>query len=248
MPHIETPEGISIRYDDRGPVEEPAAGPPIVLAHGFTVTLEMWMPQMEALSERHRLITWDARGHGGSSAPGETESYTMPSLARDLHELLRALDVDRAIVGGMSFGGQIALQYAVEHPDRVEALVLSDSTTSGPPQPEQSERPRGGMAFDFAGDPGLEGGMHAMRTRPDLTPQLGFLKDVPTLVMFGDRDEMILGGVQRLIDGLPRRRVVRRADCTHGTSGQRPRAWNDAVLSFIEDARAGSELGEDATV
>lgn len=248
MPHIETPEGIRIRYDKRGPAEEGVAGPPIALAHGFTVSLEMWMPQSEALSRRRRLITWDARGHGGSSAPEEIESYTMPSLARDLHELLHGLDVDRAIIGGMSFGGHIALQYAVDHPERVEALILSDTTTSGPPQPERGEGSRGGGGFDFAGDPGLEGGMHAMRTRPDLTPQLGFLKDVPTLVIFGDRDELILGGVQRLIDGLPRRRVVRLADCTHGSSGQRPQAWNDAVLGFLDDVAAGSPLGEDVTV
>jgi pimeloyl-ACP methyl ester carboxylesterase len=100
------------------------------------------------------------------------------------------------------------------------------------------------MADAYAGDPGLEGCMHAMRTRPDLTPYLPGL-EVPALVIVGEHDEMILPGLGRLIDGLPRRRVVRLAGSFHGTSGQRPAAWNEAVLEFIEDVDEEAELGED---
>jgi pimeloyl-ACP methyl ester carboxylesterase len=240
MPHVETPEGIRIRYDDRGPRD----GRPLVLAHGFGVGLEMWFPQLQLLSQAHRLITWDARGHGGSSAPDDVESYTMPALARDLRGLLEALDAaDGAIIGGMSFGGMIAQQYAVDHADDVFALILSDTTTRGPEAPS----PRGGGAFDFSGDPGLEGCMRAMRTRPDLTPRLPSLQ-IPTLVIVGTEDGLIGGGVGRLIDGLPRRRVVRLAGCEHGTSGQRPTAWSNAVLDFLRDVDAGAPLGEDVTV
>lgn len=238
MPHIETPEGIRIRYDERGP----DYGRPLVLAHGFGVSLEMWIPQMLALSQEYRLITWDARGHGGSSAPDDIESYTMPALARDLRGLLEALNAaDDAIVGGMSFGGQIAQQYAVDYPDDVYALILSDTNTRGPEQPQQS---RSGVLADFAGDPGLEGCMHAMRTRDDLTARLGAL-DVPALVIVGEHDEMILPSLDRLIDALPNRRVVRLAGCYHGTSGQRPAAWNQAVLDFLEDLLEEEPLGQD---
>jgi len=238
MPHIETPQGIRIRYDERGP----DYGRPLVLAHGFGVSLEMWIPQMSALSQEYRLITWDARGHGGSSAPDDLESYTMPALASDLRALLEALDAaDGAIIGGMSFGGQIAQQYAVDYPADTYALILSDSTTRGPQQPDQ---PRSGVLADFAGDPGLEGCMHAMRSRDDLTPQLATLQ-VPTLVIVGEHDEMILPGLDRLIDALPNRRVVRLAGCYHGTSGQRPAAWNQAVLDFLEDLLEDEPLGQD---
>lgn len=241
MPHIETPEGIRIRYDERGPED----GRPLVLAHGFSVSLEMWMPQMQDLSQEHRLITWDARGHGGSSAPDDIESYTMPALASDLRSLLESLDaVDGAIIGGMSFGGMIAQQYAVDHPEGIHALILSDTTTSGP---ETGESSRSSMAADFASDPGLEGCMHAMRTRPDLTPNLPSL-DIPTLVLVGEHDEMILPSLDRLIDGLPRRRVARLAGCYHGTSGQRPAAWNEAVLNFLEDVSEEESLGEDEAI
>ena len=240
MPHIATPAGIRIRYDERGPADSR----PLVLAHGFGVSLEMWFPQFEALSREYRLITWDARGHGGSSAPDDPETYTMPALAADLRGLLEALDaVEGAVIGGMSFGGMIALQYAVDYPDELHALVLSDTSTRGPetvPGPSRS-------ASAYAGDPGLTGCMHAMRSRPDLTPNLPSLA-IPTLVIVGDDDLMMLDGLPRLIGGLGRRRVVRLMDCGHGTSGQRPGDWNHGVLGFLAAVDAGAPLGEDETV
>ena len=240
MPHVELPSGIRIRYDERGPRD----GRPLVLAHGFSVGLEMWFPQMHVLSQQYRLICWDARGHGGSSAPAEIESYTMPALASDLRGLLEALDaVDGAVVGGMSFGGQIVTQYAVDHPEDTYALIVSDSTTRGSDSP-----PRTSRSFEeWAGDPGMEGCIRAMRERPDLAPVLATLR-IPSLLIVGELDEMILPGFQRIADALPRRRVVRLAGCVHGTSGQRPREWNQAVLDFLRDVDAGSALGEDITL
>lgn len=240
MPHIETPQGVRIRYDERG------SGRPLVLAHGFGVSLEMWMPQFLALSQRHRLITWDARGHGGSSAPAEPEAYSMAALAGDLRSLLEALDaVDGAIIGGMSFGGQIALQYTADYPGDTYALLLSDSTTRGAEPPRDPRE--AAAAWGVAGDPGLEGCLRAMAERPDLTRALpGFA--MPALVLYGERDEAIARGVQRVIDGLPRRRVTVLAECFHGTSGQRPGAWNDAVLRFLADIQAGHPLGDDELV
>ncbi len=240
MPHIETTEGIRIRYDERG------SGRPLVLAHGFGVSLEMWIPQVLALSQGHRLIVWDARGHGGSSAPGHPEAYSMPILAQDLRALLEALDaVDGAIIGGMSFGGQIALQYAVDHPEDTYALLLSDSTTRGREPPRDSRE--SAAAWGVTGDPGREGGLAAMTTRPDLTPLLPSLT-MPALVLYGQHDEVIGRNVQRVVDGLPNRRVTVLAECFHGTSGQRPQAWNDAVLRFLADVEAGAPLGDEEFV
>jgi pimeloyl-ACP methyl ester carboxylesterase len=236
MPHVELPGDVRIRYDERGPRD----ARPLVLAHGFSVSLEMWFPQMHVLSQDYRLITWDARGHGGSTAPGEPEDYSMPLLASDLRGLLEALDAtEGAIIGGMSFGGMIATQYAVDHASDVHALILSDTTTRGPdPLPMRSTRD-----MEWSGDPGMEGGWHAILTRPDLT---GALKDleVPTLVIVGTQDDMILPGLRRL-DGLPRRRTVRLDGCVHGTSSQRPRDWGEEVLRFLRDVDAGAALGED---
>lgn len=170
----------------------------------------------------------------------------MPLLARDLRYLLEGLDAaEGAVIGGMSFGGQIALQYAANYPADTYALVLSDSTTRGNEPPRD---PRvAADAWGVAGDPGLEGCLHAMAGRPDLTALLPSLP-MPALVLYGQHDEMIGQGVQRLIDGLPRRRVTVLGDCFHGTSGQRPQAWNDAVLRFLADVEAGVQLGDEEFV
>jgi len=235
MPFITTPDGVHIRYQEFG------SGRPLVLAHGFSASLDMWWPQVDALAQSHRLVVWDARGHGASSAPRERTAYSMPVLAADLRCLLERIEaVDDAAIGGISFGGQIALQYAIEHPLDVRALILSDSTTRG------DAEPRGEVPLMFADDYGLEGAFLAMDGRPDLTGQLGSLA-MPALVLYGEYDPMIAAGVDRLTSGLPNRRVVLMRYCSHGTSGQRPREWSDAVLRFLDDVDAGVDIrGEEA--
>ncbi|MGE0228415.1 MAG: alpha/beta fold hydrolase [Dehalococcoidia bacterium] len=235
MPFIDTPDGVSIRYLEYG------SGRPLVLAHGFSASLDMWWPQIEDLSQGHRLIVWDARGHGASSAPRDRAAYSLPGMAADLRCLLERIDaVEDTVIGGMSFGGHIALQYAVDHPQDVRALVLSDSTTRG------DTPPRGEVPVMFQDDYGLEGAFLAMDARPDLTPHLGSLA-MPALVMYGELDQMIASGIDRLASGLPNRRVVLIRHCSHGTSAQRPREWAAAVLRFLDEVDAGMDIrGEEA--
>lgn len=229
MPFIDTPDGVSIRYQEFG------SGRPLVLAHGFSASLDMWWPQIDALSQGHRLIVWDARGHGASSVPRDCAAYSMPGMAADLRCLLESIDAVEDAVIGMSFGGQIALQYAVDHAKDVRALVLSDSTTRG------DTPPRGEVPLMFADDYGLEGAFLAMDERPDLTPRLGSL-GMPALVMYGELDQMIASGVDRVASGLPNRRVVLLRHCSHGTSAQRPAEWADTVLRFLDDIDAGVDI------
>ena len=237
MPAITTPDGITIRYFESG------RGRPLVLAHGFGASLGMWWPQVDVLSQRRRLILWDARGHGGSSAPAGPAAYSMPALAGDLRALLEAVGaVEGATIGGMSFGGQIALQYAVAHPGDTRALILSDSTTRGDATPPASEAPA-----MFAADPGLAAAYLAMDGRPDLTPELSSLR-MPALVIYGDRDQVIGHGISRVIEGLPDRRVVCLRGCTHGTSAQRPAEWAQAVLRFLEDVDAGAPVSGEESI
>jgi len=233
MPYADLDGGIRIRYAEAG------SGQAVVLAHGFSVSLEMWGPQAGELAAAHRFIGWDARGHGDSSAPPSPDAYSMPLLAGDLRGLLTTLGVaDSAVVGGMSFGGQIALQYATEYPADVQALIISDAVTrSGPPGPAAALE----LPAMFAQHPGIAGCYRAMQARPDLTPLLGALT-MPVLVIYGDDDDYVLGGIPRLIEGLPNRRVVRMRGAGHGTSAQRPREWLQTVLTFLADVAAGTPI------
>jgi pimeloyl-ACP methyl ester carboxylesterase len=115
--------GRSTRYDDIG------TGPPIVLVHGFAGDRTSFARLVPHLEQDFRVITYDQRDTGGSDFGGAP--YTTPDLADDLVHLLDGLGLDRAHVLGTSFGGAIAQEVALSHPERVDRLVLG-ATTRGP--------------------------------------------------------------------------------------------------------------------
>ena len=109
---------IQIAYDDVG------SGLPLVLLHPFPLDRGYWAPQLGSLVSRCRCIAPDARGFGETTlAP----PFTMDRYADDVVCLLDALEIDRAVIGGLSMGGYIALALWRRHPTRVRALVLADT-------------------------------------------------------------------------------------------------------------------------
>lgn len=121
--------GQWINYEDTGD----DLGP-IVLAHGILMDREMFAPQIEAAKAGTRFITWDARCHGDTENTDEPFSYW--DLADDLKGLLDHLGIERAVIGGMSQGGFVALRFALRYPERVSALVLL-GTQAGVEDPEK---------------------------------------------------------------------------------------------------------------
>lgn len=96
--------------------------PALVLSNSLATTMAMWDPQMPALAERFRVIRYDLRGHGGSTAG--TAPYDVSDLGRDLVSLLDRLDVPRAHLCGLSLGGIATMWVAATMPERVGRLVL----------------------------------------------------------------------------------------------------------------------------
>ncbi len=131
MPVVEV-RGARLQYEDTG-----GAGLPLVLSHGFLMDADMFEPQVRALRDRHRVITWDQRGHGRSDP--SPEPWTYWDSAEDLAGLLDHLAVERAVFGGMSQGGFISLRFALGHPERTAGLVLID-TQSGCEDPEKAQQ------------------------------------------------------------------------------------------------------------
>jgi pimeloyl-ACP methyl ester carboxylesterase len=97
----------------------------VILAHGFLMDREMFLPQVEALSPEFRVITWDERGFGQTEFDGQPFTYW--DSARDCLGLLDHLGIDQAVLGGMSQGGFVSLRAALLAPERVRALVLIDT-------------------------------------------------------------------------------------------------------------------------
>jgi pimeloyl-ACP methyl ester carboxylesterase len=116
--------GIGIHYERLGP----ETGTPLVLTHGFAGPSAHWRPEIQPLAERRPLIIHDVRGHGRTSVPKDPAGYSMPLFAADLAGLLRAIGVERAHVGGVSMGGMITAQFAVDYPEICAAVILCDTT------------------------------------------------------------------------------------------------------------------------
>lgn len=118
--------GAEIHYESAG------EGPAIVLMHAGIADLRMWDAQMPAFRTTHRVIRYDLRGFGKTAMPPGAFSHR-----DDLAGLLRHLGVSSAVVVGASFGGRVAIEFALEYPDMVAALVLVGSALGGYPFSEE---------------------------------------------------------------------------------------------------------------
>jgi pimeloyl-ACP methyl ester carboxylesterase len=141
----------SLAYRDSG------TGLPVLFIHGHPFNQSMWDPQAAALSSKYRVITFDLRGYGASEAPS-TEATTLETMAADIDALLDHLEIDQAVIVGLSMGGQIAMAFAEQYPKRLAGIVLA-ATFSQADTPEAAVARRA-MADRFLQEgsalPGLE--------------------------------------------------------------------------------------------
>ena len=127
--------GVRIAWERRG------SGPALLLIHGLGYARWGWESVLDGLAEAHEVVLFDNRGVGGSDAP--LGPYSAQMLAEDTVAVLDAAGLERAHVLGTSLGGMVALQVAVDRPERVDRLVLACTTPGGPnaaPMPEQTVR------------------------------------------------------------------------------------------------------------
>ncbi|MCK0473257.1 alpha/beta fold hydrolase [Halalkalibacter sp. APA_J-10(15)] len=115
MPTI-TSNNVTLYYENQG------EGKPIIFTHGASWNHKQWHPQVKFFSNHYQTVVWDVRGHGQSSLPvGKVDSE---DFSKDLITLLDHLNIEKAILCGLSMGGHISLQTAIRYPERVEALIL----------------------------------------------------------------------------------------------------------------------------
>lgn len=112
--------GATIHFDDLGKGELP-----IIFIHGFPFNKSSWQPQMAFFQHTHRVIAYDIRGFGASTAG--TEKASIQLFAYDLVKFMDGLNIEKAIVCGLSMGGYILLNAVQRFPDRFAALVLADT-------------------------------------------------------------------------------------------------------------------------
>ena len=105
-------------------------GPWLAMSHSLACNLHMWDEEAKRLSKRFKVLRYDTRGHGASSAPAG--AYTLDLLADDLHGLLAALGVQSTHFVGLSMGGMIGQTFALKYPGMFKSLALCDTTSRYP--------------------------------------------------------------------------------------------------------------------
>ncbi len=248
--------GQQITYSDTG-----GDGPVIIWSHGFLMDHTMFGPQIDALVESHRCVSWDERGFGATPATGP---FTYWDSADDAVALLDHLGIDQAIFAGMSQGGFISLRAALSHPGRVTGLILID-TQAGQEDPEIVEGYRGMIAHwmgsEPLGDVGLFVGSlilgaedliaewipiweerrqdftdyvaDCLLERDDISDRVADIT-APTLVIHGDADAAIaleLG--QYLADTIPNASMAVMPGGSHSANLTNPDACNAAIEAFL---------------
>ena len=177
MPKISV-NGFRLYYEIEGD------GEPVVLIPGFAAGRETWAMQAPSLSRNFRVITFDPRGVSESDKPEGPQSISL--LADDLAHLLQALGISRAHIVGASFGGFVALEFALRYPFMTRKLVLCCTSYGGPnhvqPEPETlkmvvSARKLNVGQFEAATNFDVESRVERIRSQ--------------TLVLSGDADEIV---------------------------------------------------------
>jgi len=117
---------IQINYELSGRDE----GPVVMLSHSLASSLVMWNPQLDSLESKFKVLRFDTRGHGDSDAP--EGKYTLELLAADAVALMDALAIDAVHFVGLSMGGMIGQNLALDHGNRLKSLTLCDTAAIMP--------------------------------------------------------------------------------------------------------------------
>ena len=257
MSTITTPTGQLVAYSDNG-----REGPPLVLLHALFMNRTMFEPQLEVFGDRYRVVTIDARGHGGSPT---TEPFDFWDVARDVVAVLDNLGIGSAVIGGTSQGSVVSMRVALLRPDLVSALVLMGSSGDAePPDVVDTLRQVAGAWRDVGPvDPVIEAitgsvlndypnagrwqdlwrtltaddverNVNAVITRDALVARLPQIK-APALVLHGSCDNVFpVAQAEKLAAGLPRAgNPVIIDGGAHFLNLTDPQAVNDQLDEFL---------------
>ncbi len=234
-------EHAAINVETEGPANAPA----VLLWHGANCTLRSWDLVVPMLSDRYRLIRFDVRGHGQSSAARDPlAEYTFERYADDANALLDHFGAARCHVWGFAWGARAALAYCALHPDRAMTAALFDASIVSPDVPAQREGTReavrhqrtAGIRFQppegwntHADPAAAQASLSAMRGF-DLSAAVGRLS-MPVLVATGDLDPN-LASSRDIVARAPDARLVVLTDVGHGSILQRPDLCVETLLAF----------------
>ena len=244
--------GQNIRYFDAG------QGPAVILLHGLGGVKEMWMGNLGALAAKYHVYAIDQIGFGHSDKP--LLDYKIATFVDFLRAFMQTQNIEKATLVGNSFGGWIALDFAMQHPSMVEKLVLVDSAGLAWLRPLGEMNPSSLAAMrtliesvfydkKIVSDSAVEHAFSDRMRNNDgytiqrivagfTTPQFEDAKlgsvHAPTLVMWGRQDELIpLASGEKLRDGIRGAKLVVFEQCGHVPQIEKSDEFNRALLDFL---------------
>jgi 3-oxoadipate enol-lactonase len=231
-------------------------GPAVVFAHGAGGNHLSWWQQVPVFARKYRCVIFDHRGFGRS--PDVPNGPGSQAFVQDLKNLLDHLKSDRVALVAQSMGGRTCLGFALEHPDRVQALVMADTTggfgdarmaqlraegeatMAGPNPPPRTyarhfpqEQPA--QAFLYEQIRALNPPRHEVPAPGPTADQVRALH-LPTLLIAGEHDVITPPAMIKMFQSyIPHARLAEVAGSGHSVYFEKPEEFNRVVLEFFAD-------------
>lgn len=226
---------ITLYYKEKG------EGEPFILLHGNGENCSYFKNQIIYFSDRYRVIALDTRGHGKS--PRGTMPFTIEQFSRDLYDFMTELGLSNAVILGFSDGANIAMKFALKHPDMVKALILNGGNlnSKGVKSAIQIPIEIGYRIAKLFASKSPDAKMNAemlslMVNEPNIG--LGELSKItaPTLVICGTKDMIKESHTKAIAKNIPAAKLVI-IEGNHFIANKRPAEFNQEVESFLKAVR-----------
>lgn len=213
---------------------EKGSGFPLILLHGNGEDHTYFEHQIDYFSKKYRVIALDARGHGRTKRG--IKPFTIVQFAKDLYDFMEEKDMDKAHILGFSDGGNIALTFALAHPEKIEKLILDGANLFpsgvkiGVQLPiEIAYR----MTCLFPGAKEKRELLALMVKEPNIHPEELNSLAIPTLVVAGDQDMIKESHTRLIASSLPDARLqILKGD--HFVANKEYIVFNEKVDAFLK--------------
>ena len=233
--------GANIFYSEYFPADPQA--PTLILLHGNGEDHTYFVKQIPAFSPHFRLVLMDTRGQGQSTGGDGELNFSV--FAADLLALMDHLQIAKAHLLGFSDGGNLALTFALAHPERVQSLILNGANLEPGGVKLSTQLPivlgygccR--LLSPFSRKARQNGAvLGLMVNHPHIPPQALATLTMPALVIVGERDMIRDRHSQLIARSLPNAQFVRITGGDHFCAAKCPEVFNHAVLSFLQNLPA----------
>lgn len=217
-------EGFQLAYEEAG------SGIPLILLHGNGEDRSYFRHQIEDLQDIRHVYALDTRGHGQS--PRGTAPFNLDQFARDLEKFMDQNGIEQADLLGFSDGANIALTFALKHPDRVTKLILAGGNLN----PEgMNPKDLQEIQEEYETVTGFQKELLSlMVNEPHIRPEELKKLTMPVLVTAGSEDVVLAEHTRLMAEAMPDSRLVILPG-SHWNAAESPEAFNRMVRAFLED-------------